>query len=210
MAARVQVLRVPSFRRLLIGIHRDLFVIDKHALDYVPNDPLSIAEKMVLILEDRRYFDHPGIDVIACGRELWRALTARRYGGASTIAMQFVRTATGYKERTLGRKFYEMVLAIIIQFRYSKPEILRSYLASAFFGSGIFGIERASQDQYQKRSSELTLSEAAFIAAMLVYPKPLVPTSLWLSKINRRTNYAVRLYPSLEKRYEKLPGWEEF
>jgi membrane peptidoglycan carboxypeptidase len=209
MAARIQALNLPSCRGLLIAIHRDLFVIDRYALVYVTYEPLSIAEKMVLILEDRRYFNHPGIDVIACGRELLRAVTRRRHGGASTIAMQFVRTATGYKERTLRRKLYEMVLAMIIQFRYSKPEILRSYLACAFFGSGIFGIDRASQNQYGKNSSELTLPEAAFIAAMLVYPKPLAATPLWLSKVNRRADYAVRLYPRLEKRYEKLPSWEQ-
>jgi membrane peptidoglycan carboxypeptidase len=178
MAARIQALNLPSFRGLLIAIHRDLFVIDRYALVYVTNEPISIAEKMVLILEDRRYFNHPGIDVIACGRELLRAVTRRRHGGASTI-MQFVRTATGYKERTLRRKLYEMVLAMIIQFRYSKPEILRSYLACAFFGSGIFGIDRASQNQYGKNSSELTLPEAAFIAAMLVYPKPLGVSTLY-------------------------------
>ncbi|SRR6266508_3760432 len=210
MAARVQPLNLPSFRRSLIAIHRDLFVIDEYALEYVSSEPLSIVEKMVLILEDRRYFGHAGIDLIACGRELVRAVMGRPHGGASTIAMQFVRTATGYKERTLWRKLYEMFLALIIQFRYSKLEILRSYLACAFFGSGVFGIDSASQNQYKKNSSDLTLPEAAFIAAMLVYPKPLVPTPLWLSKVNRRADYAVYLYPGLEQRFDKLPSRKQF
>ena len=102
-----------------------------------------------------------------------------------------------------------MLLAIIIQFRYSKLEILRSYLACAFFGSGIFGIDRAAQVQYRKNAGELTLPEAAFVASMLVYPKPLTQTSLWLAKVDRRAKYGVRLYPRLKERYEELASWKQ-
>ena len=204
MAGRIRPLNVPSLRRCLLEIHRDLFVIDRHALPYVPEEPLSHLEKMVLILEDRRYFCHPGFDPIACIRELVRVLTLRPYGGASTVAMQFVRTATDYKEKTIKRKLYEMFLSILVQFRYSKLDILRSYLQCAFFGSGLRGADRASKNRFGKTQHELTLQEAAFIAAMLVYPKPLIPTPLWLTKVSRRADYAVRLHPLFEQSLDKF------
>jgi membrane peptidoglycan carboxypeptidase len=203
-------LRLWSFRQFLLGLHRDLFRIDNYSLPYVSREPLSQLEKLVLILEDRRYFNHFGVDVLAGMRELGRAITIQPHGGASTIAMQFVRTATGYKEVTISRKLYEMALAVLIQFRYLKIEILRSYLACAFFGSGLTGTESAALAHFNKQLSTLTIDEAAVIAAMLVYPRPLVPTPRWFAKVSRRANYAIRRYPRFEKCFDKIPGLESF
>jgi membrane peptidoglycan carboxypeptidase len=208
MVTRTSPFRLPFPRRVLIRIHEDLFRIAKYAGGYAYPRRLLIVEKMVLISEDRRFFRHNGIDYRSCLREAIRAATFRRFGGASTIDMQFVRTATGYYESSLRRKLYEMLLAWLLQFRYTKIQILRSYLRRAYFGTGVRGIEAASWRLYSKRPENLDLNEASVIAAMLVHPIPRVQTSTWQRKVTRRSNYLVSLYPTLEQRFEKLPSWE--
>jgi membrane carboxypeptidase/penicillin-binding protein len=207
MVLRTGVSAFLSPRRILVGIHRDLFKIERRIVyDYGRPEPLSSLEVMVLILEDRRFFQHHGVDFISCVRELCRALLLRSHGGASTIDMQLVRTATGYRERTLRRKLYEIFLAWIIQYRYNKFEILRSYLKCAFFGSHLYGSDAAIKQIYNKYPwDELDIDESADLAAMLVYPRPLSPTAEWTRKLSRRANYAKRLYPRLKQRFHKLP-----
>lgn len=209
MVAKTSPFRIPFPRRFLIRIHQDLFRIEKYAKSYVfyPRD-LILVEKMVLISEDRRFFRHNGVDYISCLRELFKAITLRRFGGASTIDMQFVRMATGYYEMSMRRKLYEMLLAWLIQFRYSKIEILRFYLRHAFFGSRIYGMSAASRIMFSKYPDYLSEREAAEVAAMLVYPRPRRPTEEWSRKIARRSNYIISLFPRLEKRFEKLPSWD--
>ena len=101
---------LPSLRRALIRVHTDLlkvhYRVEPH-LAYFP-ERLSTFERMVLTLEDRRFFDHSGFDIVAFFRVLWRFATFRPTGGASTIDMQFVRVATGRYERTIKRKIYEI------------------------------------------------------------------------------------------------------
>lgn len=207
MALRTDASIFLSPRRFLIKIHLDLFKIDRLAKDdcYLP---LSDFEILVLCLEDKRFFSHHGVDVISFFREFWRAITFRRFGGASTIDMQFSRTATDYRERTIRRKLYEMILAFIIQYRYSKIQILRSYLSCAFFGSRIYGVESAAYQIWKINKDEMSFDQSAELAAMLVYPKPLVPSEKWRTKIGRRASYAKRLYPRLKERLKKLPSPE--
>ena len=208
MSVRAGIFQLPSFRRGLIRVHKDLFTIHDHMPYYVSEEPLTEIEIMVLILEDRRFFRHNGFDAIACIREAAKFLTRFRSGGASTIDMQFVRTATGYRERTLRRKLYEILLSILIQFRYAKIEILRAYLSCAFFGSGLYGMSNASFAAFGKHPDSLNRREAAELAAFLVYPKPLTITPEWLSKVRRRSNYAQQFYARYKKKFEKLPRWE--
>lgn len=195
-------------RRALLRLHRDLFQISLRIRAPIKPRRLSDFEIMVLVLEDRRFFRHAGVDFISCLRELVRAASFRRFGGASTIDMQLVRTATGYRKYTLRRKLYEMLLAWIIQFRYTKFEILESYLDCAYFGSGIFGQTAATSRIYGKPPSDLSLVESAELASMLVYPRPLQPSPQWSAKLRRRADYAKRLYPGLKQRFEKLPSSE--
>ncbi len=209
MATRTSPFRAPFPRRLLIRIHRDLLKIDSYLVsDAEYTSELDLVEIMVLISEDRRFFRHNGIDWLSVLRVLSGVINLRFYGGASTIDMQFIRTATGFYEKSLRRKIYEMLLARIIQYRYSKAQILRSYLSCAFLGSGVYGVSRASVVVFDKMTSELCLTEAAQLASMLVYPRPLVPDMHWKSKLDRRSKYLVSLYPSLKERFEKLPSWD--
>ena len=196
-------------RSVLERLHRDLFTIDRCVRSDISDAPLSVVEQMVLVLEDRRFFHHRGVDLRSCVREVVRTLLLRSHGGASTIDMQFVRTATGYRDRTIKRKLYEMLLSILVQFRYSKLEIFRSYLSCAFFGSHLIGIEAAAREIFQKAPESLNVDEAAYIASLLVYPRPLRSTSQWTLKVDRRANYGKRLFPRLKKAFEKLPIGEQ-
>lgn len=194
-------------REILTKVHLDLFRVHfniKRSLAYYPQE-LTNLEKLTLVLEDRRFHHHHGFDVKSTLREFFRAFTLRSHGGASTIDMQFVRTSTGYKERKLRRKLYEMFLAVLIQFRYSKITILRSYLDCAYFGSHLKGANAAARRVFGKMAHELSIEEAAFIAAMLVYPRPSHPTDEWELRVRRRADYGKRIYISNKERFDQFP-----
>lgn len=192
----------PSPKNVLHRIHQDLANVVIH-FDGFNHADLSDIEVLVILLEDRRFFDHYGIDWRSIARETFKMCTFQRHGGASTIDMQFVRTQTGYKERTFRRKLYEMLLAYLLQFRMSKLAILRSYLDVVYLGSGIVGIDRAAFSVYGRPVYRLSRQEAAMIAAMMVYPKPLNPTDEWKQKVHRRAAYGLRLFSTLGRGYKQ-------
>jgi membrane peptidoglycan carboxypeptidase len=160
---------------------------------------LTPLELMIIILEDKRFFSHPGVDILSVVRELSKAFTFRRFGGASTIEMQFVRTATGYRQHSIRRKLYEALLALTIQSRYGKLAILRSYMACAFFGSGLIGADAAANKVFGKDSSRLVLGEAAIIAAMLARPRPLAGLPSWEARVQRRAMYGLHVYAAIKR-----------
>jgi membrane peptidoglycan carboxypeptidase len=86
-----------------------------------------------------------------------------------------------------------MLLAFFLEFRLSKLTILRSYLAIAYFGSGITGVEQTASKVFGKAAEQLSEREAAFLAAMLVYPRPLTPTASWEARVCRRAEYGLVL-----------------
>ena len=174
----------------------DLSRVDRFVLRGTIEDraALNWLELMVLCLEDRRFFRHCGVDFRSIAREMIRLLERRRHGGASTIDMQFVRTATGYRKLNLKRKLYEVLLAILIQFRYRKRTILQSYLACAHFGSSLTGAQMTAQKLFSKNINDLCLTEAALMSAMLARPRPLQASHLWQRRIEKRAAYAIEVY----------------
>lgn len=196
-------LKLFSLRDFLIQMHIDLMCIDAYIIKNADHlhPTLTALEEMVLTLEDRRFFKHYGVDLRSGVREVLRAILRRKHGGASTIDMQFVRTVTGYRQKTMRRKLYEILLATIIQRRYKKIIILRSYLSCAFFGSHLIGGSAAAKKVFQKTEYELNLNESAFIAAMLVYPRPQFPTASWRSRVQLRANYGQRIHITSKDRF---------
>jgi N-acetyl-anhydromuramyl-L-alanine amidase AmpD len=186
----------------LAKLRNDLSRIDQNVwpLPDAPAVALTALDLMTIALEDRRFFYHPGVDLPSIAREAIRALTGRKHGGASTIDMQFVRTVTGFREPTIQRKIYEAFLAVVIQFRHSKLEILRSYLSCAFFGSGLIGANAAAQRIFNKNADELSIEEASFVSAMLAYPRPLHGLPRWELRARRRAAYAVAVFASRKGR----------
>lgn len=175
-----------KFRNLLINLNYDLFLIDEYMneLDYFDTN-YDELHFYIMALEDRRFLKHGGFDCKAFLRAI-----IKRYGGASTIDMQLVRTLTGFKKKTFFRKFYESLLAFIINFRYSKRQIIECYIQNAFFGSHMVGINKVL-DSYKVQSLyELTDFDKRIIASLLQIPKPLNPSDLWYEKLYRRSSYA--------------------
>ena len=193
----------------LSRIEQNVRRLDVRPLPHAHAATLTALELMTIAIEDRRFFYHPGVDVLSILRETIKALKGRKHGGASTIDMQFVRTVTGYRAPTIQRKIYEGFLALIIQSRYKKVEILRSYLACAFFGSGLIGANAAAQRVFNKNADRLSMEEASFISAMLAYPRPLQGLPRWEQRARRRAVYAVAVFAArkgrLTGRYEIAP-----
>ena len=131
--------------------------------DYVPN--------AVIAIEDRRFRQHFGIDPIGLARAMARnVLSGRLVQGGSTLTQQLAKNLFLSPERTFKRKFQEMVLAIWLEGRYSKDEILQLYLNRVYFAGNTYGIDKASQAFFGKSARELNLGEAATLAAMLKAP----------------------------------------
>ena len=133
---------------------------------------LTDYEKIVLLLEDRKFFLHNGIDMRCIPRALKRLITKRRLGGVSTIEQQLVRTVLGFRERTFRRKAQEMVLAVALSYRTKKTETLRAYLNRAYHGYGVVGCDTASEILFGKNAVDLDRAEGSLVASLLVYPVP--------------------------------------
>ncbi len=132
----------------------------------------------VLAIEDRRFHYHFGIDPIGLVRA---AYTNFRYGrvaqGGSTITQQLAKNLFLKPERTLKRKIQEAILAVWLETKYSKDEILSAYLNRVYFGSGAYGIDAAAHTYFDKPAERLTLEEAAMLAGLLKAPSRLAPDS---------------------------------
>jgi penicillin-binding protein 1A len=137
--------------------------------DYVPN--------AVIAIEDRRFRSHYGVDPIGLLRAITRNLSAgHMVQGGSTLTQQLAKNLFLSQEKTLTRKAQEAVLAIWLESKFTKDEILQLYLNRVYFGSGATGIEQAARAYYNKSASELTIFEAASLAAVLKAPSNYSPS----------------------------------
>lgn len=138
----------------------------------------SIMEDALVSVEDRRYRSHFGIDPIGVVRSLWVRYTsgAWRQGG-STITQQLARTIFLNNDRNFGRKIREGVLALALESKFSKEEILELYLNKVYFGGGAYGIDAASRKFFDHPATELSIAEAAIIAGMVKAPSRYSPTA---------------------------------
>jgi penicillin-binding protein 1A len=154
----------------------------------------------VLILEDRRFFNHFGVDVFAILRVIFYSIKSRRIvGGASTIEQQLFRTITKNREKTLRRKISEIFFSVYIAIKSSKVQILDLYLQISYNGTGITGISAASKRLFEADIFELNDKKSAIIASTLLSPIPSKLTRSWRKKIRRRSRLA--LYYGRSPRY---------
>ena len=132
----------------------------------------------VLAIEDRRFFDHVGLDLRGLARAMLANLRAARYAqGGSTLTQQLAKNLFLSSERTMERKLEEVVLALWLELRLGKSGILELYLNRVYFGAGVYGIEAAAQRYFAKSARDLTVAEAAIIAGLLKAPSRLSPAS---------------------------------
>ena len=132
--------------------------------------------KAFVAIEDRRFYSHFGIDPIGIARAVFRDVTGRGgMEGGSTLTQQLAKNLFLTQERTLSRKIQEAILALWLERKYSKDQILELYLNRVYFGSGAFGVEAAAQKYFGKSARQVTLSEAAVLAGLMKSPTRLAP-----------------------------------
>lgn len=128
-------------------------------------------QNAVIAIEDERFYQHGGVDWKAIARAFWtNVVQGKVVQGASTITQQYVDIALAGRERTYWRKIEEARLANQLERRYSKDKILEMYMNEVYFGQGCYGVKTASQTFFGKLPSELSLEEAALLAAVIRIP----------------------------------------
>ncbi len=145
--------------------------------DYMPIDllPRHVTDAIVAT-EDHRFFDHWGLDPIGLIRAALTNLRAGRYAqGGSTLTQQLAKNLFLSSERRLGRKFEELYLALWLELRLSKKDILELYLNRVYFGGGAYGIEAAARRYFNKSARDLTIIEAAVLGGVLKAPSKFSP-----------------------------------
>ena len=146
--------------------------------DYLRLDQMSPwLPKAVIAIEDRRFYQHPGLDPIGIFRALVRNLQAGRVvQGGSTISQQLAKLAFLTPERSLTRKLKEALYTLWIEARFDKDAILEAYLNRLYLGSGAWGVDAAARRYFDKPASALTLAEAALLAGVIRAPSHYAPT----------------------------------
>ena len=153
------------------------------AVDEIPES----VKKAVVAIEDERFYQHNGFDVKGIARAFFKNLFAGRItGGGSTLTQQLTKNALLSSEKTYKRKIEELFLAVEIEKKYKKDEILQMYLNQVYFGSGAWGIEQAANKYFNKNVSDLTISESALLAGLLQAPSALDPFRNYERAMNRR------------------------
>lgn len=153
-------------------------------LDY-KNIPPSIVNAVVAT-EDRRFFEHSGIDVRGLARAMVQNVMARHIvQGGSTITQQLAKNVFLTPERTFRRKIQELILAVWIENKLTKQEIISAYLNRVFYGARSFGLDAASRTYFGHSARRLTIGEAAMLAGLLKAPSSYSPTRDFEASIDR-------------------------
>lgn len=139
--------------------------------------PTEMKEAMVAV-EDRRYYMHPGVDPIGITRSFYvRAIEGRWTQGGSTITQQLARNIYLNNNKEFGRKIREIILALAMETKFSKEQILELYLNKVYFGGGAYGVDAASRKFFDHGAEDLSLAEAAIIAGLVKAPSRYSPTA---------------------------------
>src|ERR1700682_3221480 len=132
--------------------------------------------KAFIAIEDRRFYSHYGVDPIGIARAAVANILHRGVSqGGSTLTQQLAKNLFLTQERTLQRKLQEVELALWLERKHSKSEILELYLNRVYFGSGAYGVEAAAQRYFGKSAKNVTLAEAAMLAGLVKSPSRLAP-----------------------------------
>ncbi len=160
--------------------------------DYVKSTALAV--------EDSEFYRHKGFDIRGITRSAYRlAVSGRIRGGGSTITQQLIKNALVGSERSYTRKIKELILALQVERRYSKDEILQMYLNNVPYGGQAWGIEAAAQMYFNKSSKELNLAEAALLAGLPQRPTAYSPFGAYPEAAKSRQEHVLKLM------YER--GW---
>jgi penicillin-binding protein 1A len=150
--------------------------------EWVPHDRIpAVMRDAIVAVEDRRYYSHFGVDPIGVARSAYliyeRHGEGRRWQGASTITQQIARNIFLTNAYSFGRKVREAILAMAMERKFSKDQILELYLNRVYFGGGAYGIDAAARKFFGHSGAQLTLPEAAIIAGLVKAPSHYSPSA---------------------------------
>jgi penicillin-binding protein 1A len=172
----------------------------------------------ILAVEDRRFFDHFGVDVLGLARAAWTNYQADRVvQGGSTITQQLAKNffqtekLYGPNDRSLRRKVQEVLYALWLERKFTKKQILGIYLNRVYLGAGVFGIEAAAQKYFGKRAKSLNVYESAVIAGLLKAPSRYSPSNS-PDRAHERAQTVLKtmveagfIKPDVQAKYDKPP-----
>ena len=175
-----------SLQQVEIGSNTFIYAADNSRLGVIPAErnrqPVpykrisSWMPKSTVAIEDRRFYQHDGVDVEGIARALWKNVSAGQVvEGGSTITQQLVRNLYIGREQTVERKLKEACLAIKLDKAWVKNRILATYMNQVYYGNLAYGIEAAAQTYFSKNASELNLPESAMLAGLPQAPSDYNP-----------------------------------
>ncbi|MGI9111799.1 MAG: transglycosylase domain-containing protein, partial [Gaiellaceae bacterium] len=175
-----------ALRRVEIGQNSFVYAADGSILGGIPSErnrqPVRLGRistwmpKATIAIEDRRFYEHGGVDPSGIARAVWADVRAGKIvQGGSTITQQLVRNLYISREQTFERKLKEACLAIKLNRAWSKKKILATYMNQVYYGNLAYGIEAAAQTYFSKNAHQLTLPEAALLAGMPQAPSDYDP-----------------------------------
>lgn len=145
-----------------------------------------------IAIEDKNFYKHKGFDPTGIFRAIFNIVVKRKLQGGSTLTQQLVKNVLLTPERTLFRKIREFILAVQIERKYSKDEILRMYLNEAPYGGTAWGVEAAAETYFGKRVKDLNLIESAILAGLPQRPSVYSPYSAYPNAYKERTKQVLR------------------
>lgn len=151
------------------------------------------VQKATIAAEDKNFYNHAGISLTGLARSLIVDIIYReKRQGGSTITQQFIKNAVLTREKSLWRKVKEIILAVEMEARFSKDEILKLYLNEIPYGRNAYGIEAASLTYFNKPAKDLTIAESAYLAALPQAPSYYNPSGTHRDALEARKDYVLR------------------
>jgi penicillin-binding protein 2A len=183
---------------LVIYDRNDNVVAERSTVKFTAVPLSSVSETFITALiavEDKRFYEHSGVDIRAIMRSFLGNLKAGSIvGGGSTLTQQLAKNIFLSSERTYTRKFTEAITAIRIDAKYSKDEILELYVNQIYFGEGVWGVQNAAQMYFGKNIQDLTLAESALLAGLPKAPTNYSPYKNMAKSMERRNLVLGLLY----------------
>jgi penicillin-binding protein 1A len=196
-AALTQGCDLKTLRPVEIGQNSFVYARDGSLLGSIPaernREPVSLSRMVkwlpaaTVAIEDRRYWQHGGVDYVGIARAAWKDVSAgKKVEGGSTITQQLVRNLYTGNEKTFNRKIKEACLAIKLSQKWPKERILDEYLNTVYYGNHAYGVEAAAQTYFSRHASQLTLLQAALIAGLPQAPSDYDPFHNAQAALDRR------------------------
>ena len=157
------------------------------------NEIPDYVQKAVIAIEDKNFYNHKGFSFFAMARTAITNVIYRRSAGGSTLTQQFVKNSVLTNEKTIIRKVKELIISYRLERKFSKDEILQMYLNEIPYGSNAYGIEAASQKYFSKSVREVSLAEAAVLAAIVQVPTRYSPYGPNKDILLGRKDYVLKL-----------------